>query len=233
LTSSIPPKHTSLTATMSTTTGGRNSKKRKEATDATDATDDASKAPKKRRSQEPEPTKSPLIGPHESIIADLQPKYDVLVASVISSTQIRKRVSQATAHVGAPAAAEKKKPRVVLFHARPAEVCKLVTIVEHCKRVLADEGKAWFQYNELFELPPDAKKAKKTADVVEETVLRGDGAEEDSDDGEFETMNSTRFEKATMPPPPRTIRSLRVFFASESIPELKSKSSVTVQSADS
>ncbi|KAL3960857.1 hypothetical protein ACCO45_005974 [Purpureocillium lilacinum] len=215
---------------MSTTTGGRNSKKRKE---ATDATDDASKAPKKRRSQEPEPTKSPLIGPHESIIADLQPKYDVLVASVISSTQIRKRVSQATAHVGAPAAAEKKKPRVVLFHARPAEVCKLVTIVEHCKRVLADEGEGLVPVQRAVRIAARRKEGEENGGRGGGDGSAGDGAEEDSDDGEFETMNSTRFEKATMPPPPRTIRSLRVFFASESIPELKSKSSVTVQSAES
>ncbi|UNI20698.1 hypothetical protein JDV02_006764 [Purpureocillium takamizusanense] len=210
---------------MSTTTGSRSSKKRKEATDVANAP----KAPKKRRSQGPEPTKSPLIGPHESIIFELQPKYDILVASVISSTQIRKRISQATEHVGAPS----EKPRIVLFHARPAEVCKLVTIVEHCKRVLSDQGRVWFQYNELFEMPPGTGRSKKTADTVEETVLDKDGDEGDSEEGEFETMKNTRFEKATMAAPPRTMKSLRVFFTTESVPELRSKKGVTLQSAES
>ncbi|KAJ6440400.1 alba domain-containing protein [Purpureocillium lavendulum] len=208
---------------MSTTPGdGGRPKKRKGSRHPSDEAN----APKKARSEEPPTTKPSLIGPHEATIAELQPKYDVLVASVISSTQIHKRITQALAHLGASS----EKPPVVLLHARPAEVCKLATIVEQCKRLLTKEGKAWYQYNELFTLPPETKNTRKTTDVVEETVLDRDGAGDDSDDAAFETM--TRFEKAVAPPPPpRVANSLRIFLSSQSIPELKAKSGVTVQTA--
>ncbi|KND89730.1 hypothetical protein TOPH_05761 [Tolypocladium ophioglossoides CBS 100239] len=205
---------------MSTTTASNGPKKRKQPTEASPPPDQ----PKKQRPQEPQPQKAALIGPHEAIVAELQPKYAVLVASVISSTQIRKRVAQATVHL---AASLPGTPRLVLLHARTAEVCKLVTIVEHCKRTMKDEGRAWYQYNQLFDLPEEQKKE---ADVVEETVLDKNAEGSDSDD--FEVMGS-RFEKAVLTPPSgRTVKSMRVFFSSQPVPELKAKSDVTVQSSE-
>lgn len=205
---------------MSTTTASNGSKKRKQPAEASQQPDQ----PKKQRPQDPQPQKAALIGPHESIVAELQPKYDVLVASVISSTQIRKRVAQAAAHL---AATSSDRPRLVLLHARTAEVCKLITIVEHCKRTMGGEGRAWYQYNQLFDLPAEQKKK---ADVVEETVLDKDAGDSDSDD--FEVM-SGRFEKAVLPPPSgRTVKSLRVVFSLQPVPELKAKSDVTIQSSE-
>ncbi|PNY27487.1 Uncharacterized protein TCAP_02589 [Tolypocladium capitatum] len=205
---------------MSTTTASNGPKKRKQPTEALQPPDQ----PKKQRPQEPRPHNAALIGPHESIVAELQPRYDVLVASVISSTQIRKRVTQATAHL---AVSPPDRPRIVLLHARTTEVCKLITIVEHCKRTMGGEGRDWYQYNQLFDLPAEQKKK---AEVVEDTVL--DKNAEDSGSDDFEVMSS-RFERAVLPPPSgRTVKSLRVFFSLQPVAELKAKSDVTVQSSE-
>ncbi|ODA80323.1 hypothetical protein RJ55_03281 [Drechmeria coniospora] len=164
-----------------------------------------------------------LIGPHESITAELQLKHDVLVASVISSTKIRKRITQIAAHLGESAG----KPRVVLLHARTAEVCKMITIVEHCKRALKEKGKAWYQYNQLFDVPDEPRKKR---DVVEETVL--DKEDEPSDDDDFEAMQS-RFENALLPPASdRTVKSMRIFLSPQLVPELRSKDDVTEQTSE-
>lgn len=117
---------------------------------------------------------------------------------------------------------------MVLLHARTAEVCKLITIVEQCKRTLGEDGKHWFQYNEMFELPEREKR-----DVVEETVLEKGGDEEESDgDDDFEVMAS-RFERAVMPEPSkRVVKSLRVFLSVREVVELKGRQGVSVQSKD-
>ncbi|KAG8427987.1 hypothetical protein J3459_006179 [Metarhizium acridum] len=169
-----------------------------------------------------------LIGPHEAIIAQLQPKYNVLAASVISSTQIRKRVAQALSHLGSTSDLQ----CVVLLYARTAEVCKMITIVEQCKRLLREEGKTCFQYNEMFVLPePKHKK-----DLIEETVLDRNRDEEnreedeDEDEDDFEMMAS-RFERAVIPEPSKRVTmSLRVFLSIKEVGDLKARKGVTVQS---
>lgn len=103
----------------------------------------------------------------------------------------------------------------------------MITIVEQCKRVLAEEGKSWFQYNQLFDLPVDPKREQ---DIIDETTLGKDG--EGSDEDEFEVMTS-RFEKAVLPPPAtRTVKSLRIFLSVQPVSELKTKEDVTLQSSE-
>ncbi|KAM0344604.1 hypothetical protein ACHAPU_007378 [Fusarium lateritium] len=164
-----------------------------------------------------------LIAPHEPVIAELKHKYEILPASVISSTQIKNRITHITGHL----LAKSENPRVALLHARTADVCKLITVVEKCKRVLSEEGKTYYQYNQLFDQPENPKKK----DIVEETILeRGSREEDDSDGDDFEVMHS-RFEDAVLPrPSPRSVKSLRVFLSITPIHELKSKNGVTVQS---
>ncbi|KAK7407918.1 hypothetical protein QQX98_009929 [Neonectria punicea] len=200
--------------------------KRKHATNLSKDAGDS----KRLRTKVPQLASPSLIKPHESALAELAPKYDVLAASVISSTQIRKRVTYITSHLLVQA----EKPRVALLYARTADVCKLITVVEQCKRVLHDEGKTWYQYNQLFELPEEPRKRE----VVEETRL-GNEADEDEDEDEdddsddFEVMQS-RFEDAVLPPPSsNSARSMRVFLSIAPVPELKSKKGVTVQSKES
>jgi hypothetical protein len=102
-------------------------------------------------------------------------------------------------------------------------------VVEKCKQVLDEEGKQYYQYNQLFD-QPDKPRRK---DVIEETILEKGAVDEEgdgSDSDDFEVMHS-RFEDAVLPrPSPRTIKSMRVFLSIAPIPELKLKKGVTVQS---
>ncbi|PHH89861.1 hypothetical protein CDD83_5095 [Cordyceps sp. RAO-2017] len=184
---------------------------------------DAPAAPKQSKKPRNGPAPTSLVGPHEAILAELEAKAHVLVASVISSTRIRKRIESAVAHLDAPS----EKPRLVLLHARTAQVCKMITVVEHCKRILAARGKPWYQYNQLFDLPAEPKRA----DVVEETVLDKRASDSESDGG-FEVMSS-RIEKAVLPPPPEvTVKSMRVFLSVQPMTELKARSNVTLQTSE-
>ncbi len=211
------------------------SKKRKPST----SIDHTAKKPRPQNdaTSAPQAQDSPLYKPHAAILQDLAAKYDILPASVISSTPIRKRLVHMTTHL-LGTAGEQKKPRAVLLYARTAEVCKMITVAEKCKRLLEEQGKAvWFQYNQLFDLPrEDAERArnkKKRKQVVEETVLHveEEDDEEDDESDAFETMQS-RFEKAVLPPTPeRTTKSLRIFLSTAAIPELKAKDGVTVQTS--
>ncbi|QYT05554.1 Alba domain-containing protein [Trichoderma simmonsii] len=197
------------------------------------STDNASKK-RKHSSSQPAPSKKPrtqanptLIGPHEAILKELSAKHNVLALSVLSSTQIRKRVSSASSHLFDKSA----ESRAILLHARPADVCKMITVAEQCKRLLGEKDQAWYQYNELFDLPPEAKKKKKNARERKDVE---EGAEEDSDSGEgaFEAMES-RFEQAVLPPPrAQTYKSLRIFISHQAIPELNSRENVTVQTSE-
>ncbi|KAK0385071.1 hypothetical protein NLU13_7549 [Sarocladium strictum] len=175
-----------------------------------------------------------LIGPHETILAELAPKYHIKSTSVISSSKIRQRVTSAADHL--VTVENTDKPCLVLLHARTDCLSKLITIVETLKRVLSQEGKPWWQYNQLYEQP---ERAPKKQDVVEETMLakEGEGAkgeddeEEEADEDYFETMGS-RLEQAIHPEPPaRAVKSLRIFLATTAVPELKLKSDVTVQTS--
>ncbi|RGP64065.1 hypothetical protein FLONG3_9687 [Fusarium longipes] len=182
--------------------------------------------PTKRPRSDDVPTQTfTLAAPHEHIIAELKPKYDVLPASIISSTQIKKRITHVANHL----LAQSDRSPIVLLYARTADVCKLITVVEKCKQVLKEEGKQYYQYNQLFDQPEKPRRK----DIVEETILESGATDKEDDDSgsdEFEVMHS-RFEDAVLPrPSPRTIKSMRVFLSIVPIPELKLKKGVTAQS---
>ncbi|SPJ75142.1 uncharacterized protein FTOL_04873 [Fusarium torulosum] len=178
---------------------------------------------KRSRNDDNKTPTSALVAPHEPIIAELKPKYDILPASVISSTQIKKRITHITSHL----LAQGDQPRLALLYARTADVCKLITVVEKCKRVLSEEGRAYYQYNQLFDQPERPKKKE----IVEETILeKGVEEDNDSDSDDFEVMHS-RFEDAVLPrPSSRSVKSMRVFLSITPLQELKSRDGVTVQS---
>ncbi|KAG6000841.1 hypothetical protein E4U21_004955 [Claviceps maximensis] len=181
---------------------------------------------KRSKSQSSPKPGTNLIGPHEALISQLRPTHNILAASVISSTKIRKRVVQITSHLGS----QSDLPAVVLLYARTADVCKMITIAEQCKRILKDQGKSWFQYNQMFVLPATER------DVVEGTGLekeKGESSADDDDDG-FESMAS-RFEKAVGLAPvlrERTARSMRVFLSGQPIGDLKGSRGITMQSSE-
>lgn len=178
------------------------------------------------------PSPAPLCTAHQKILSELREKYDILPAFTISATQISKRATRVLEHLqkdnGDP------RSRVAFLHARPADVCKMITIAEVVKRELDSQrvdGKSgpWFQYNMMYEVPPRPKEA----DSIDETVLPG-GVGEDSDSDEFEVMHSrSRFERAVVPEPSyRAPVSLSIFLSRESMPELKARSDVTSQSSE-
>lgn len=183
--------------------------------------------------------------PHTPILKELGNKYDILPLSIISSTQITKRISQITSHLqsGDASTGDEKKPKIVLLHARPAEVCKMITVAEQCKRVIAEQGLCWWQYNEMFDLPGELqqRRTKKKVDGVEVTVVEetklpeaeGEDEEDDSDpeDDAFETMQD-RFEKAVgSGKSERKTKSLRIFLSTEAVPAVRSREAVTSQSS--
>ncbi|KAH7255861.1 uncharacterized protein BKA55DRAFT_538229 [Fusarium redolens] len=180
--------------------------------------------PKRPRSNDPKTPIPALLAPHETIVAELNSKYDILPASVISSTQIKNRITQVANHI----ITQGDRPRVALLYARTGDVCKLITVVEKCKRIVNEEGKAYYQYNQLFDQPEKSK----SKDIVEETILEKDAQEDnDSDNDDFEVMHNSRFEDAVLPKPsPRSVKSMRVFISTVPIQELKIKKGVTVQS---
>ncbi|KAI9900381.1 hypothetical protein N3K66_004643 [Trichothecium roseum] len=185
---------------------------------------------KKARPHEPErnPPATSLGKPHEGVIGELSAKHDVLGASVISSTKIQKRVVYICQHLLREGG---DKPCIGLLYARPGDVCKLTTVVEQCKRVLKEEGKRWYQYNQLFDLPPEEIKKNQTgAQVVEETRLE-DEEDSDSEDDYFESIE--RIEKAVLPrPQERAVKSLRVFLSLEPVHELRTRPGVTTQTSE-
>lgn len=196
------------------------------------------KSPDETRSRSPDPPKPAGHAPktltlsafHEATLAELRPKYNILVASVISSTKVGKRVERILGHLRRAKAqtgdeqASGSTP-LVLLHARPAEACKLITVAEKAKGILAAEGRVAYQYNHLFELPPRPPEVT----VVEETVLAGAEGdnEEESDDGfeKLEIYDMAANPKAEAKP----ARSMGVFLSADPVPELKGKGGVTVQ----
>ncbi|KOS20333.1 hypothetical protein ESCO_006234 [Escovopsis weberi] len=185
---------------------------------------------KRERTRQPQgcPTpaapKNALVGPHESIIAALSARNDVLAASVISSSRLGKRTAHITSHLLRAAAEEDTaaegaaaegvaRPRLALLHARPADVCKMISVAELCKRTLGESGARWFQYNQMFELP--------------EEELEREGRRRER------RRRRRLFESAVLPPPrARTTRSLRIFLSLEPIPDLRSRPDVTTQTSE-
>lgn len=180
--------------------------------------------PKKSKAASNAPT-TPLPS-HDALLAELKSKYDVLPAFTISSTKIQKRVTWLLQHLRKADGDPRK--RAVLIYARPSEVVKMITIAEQVKRIVAtgDEGGQWYQYNQMYELPPKAE-------VVEETMVGGGSGEtgtgKDSDDDDFEVMDS-RFERAVIPQATkRAAKSLSIFLSLVPMPELKARADVTTQ----
>ncbi|KAJ0387887.1 hypothetical protein COL922a_001439 [Colletotrichum nupharicola] len=175
-----------------------------------------------KKKNKPSPASPGTPAPHDALLAELRTKYDILPAFTISSTKIHKRVTWLLLHLRKNDGDARK--RAVLLYARLGEVGKMITISEQVKRIVAEEdGGRWYQYNKMYELPPKAE-------VVEETMLDGGRAGNDTDDDDdFEVMES-RFERAVMPQPKKgTAKSLSIFLSLEPMPELKAQGGVTQQ----
>jgi hypothetical protein len=171
----------------------------------------------------------------DELLATLKPKYDVLTASIISSTKIQARVTRSLHQLrDGKLQNETRIPGVVLLHARQPEVCKMITVAETVKRTLEKEDKRWYQYNQLYVVAPRAQTKEK--DTIEETISgnpEDQAGDDDDDDDDFETMES-RFKRAILPQrPDRLPRSLRIFISTVHLPELVAKGAFTLQTNDS
>ncbi|TLD06749.1 uncharacterized protein PgNI_08239 [Pyricularia grisea] len=197
--------------------------------------EDAAKNNKKQRtgpSNSHIPSRLPLE-PHEAIIAELRPRYDIATFSVISSTSMSKRIDQILTHLGRFHPSDMAiLPGAALLHARSRDAAKMVSLTELVRRRIHEEGQKWFQYNRLYEV--DVEASEETT-VIEETVLHG--VSDDLDEDGFEVAATERaavapnvFERAVMGRP-KTEHALymSVFLSRVPIPELRAKSFITEQ----
>ncbi|KAI7923692.1 hypothetical protein M0657_005008 [Pyricularia oryzae] len=212
--------------------------KRKQPPDGTttiSSTDDATTNNKKQRtgpSNSRIPSRLPLE-PHEAVLTELRPRYDIATFSVISSTSMSKRIEQILTHLGRFHPSDMAVlPGAALLHARSRDAAKMVSLTELICRRIHEEGQKWFQYNRLYEV--DVEASEETT-VIEETVLRG--VSDDLDEDVFEIAATERavaapnvFERAVMGRP-KTEHALymSVFLSRVPIPELRAKSFITEQ----
>ncbi|KKF95460.1 hypothetical protein CFO_g2190 [Ceratocystis platani] len=195
---------------------------------------------------------------HEPLLSTLSAKYSVLALSVISSSQLRTRITRALNHLSAANNGNVAgQPALVFLHARPGDVGKMISIAEKVKCLMAAEGKPWVQYNRLFESAskPKGKKLSKHAGLIKSNggaekivaVSVGSDAQaaqepdaqdihdnsndEDDEDDYFEST-ARRFDKAANPPEPtRLTMSLSIFLSTTPIPELRNIRHVSIQSS--
>ncbi len=74
--------------------------------------------------------------PHEAILAELEPKYEPLTLSVISSSKIEQRVTKMLLRSRRPVG----PPRRDLLHARHHEVAKMIAMAEIVRRRIHESG---------------------------------------------------------------------------------------------
>ncbi|TVY92909.1 hypothetical protein LAWI1_G000809 [Lachnellula willkommii] len=127
-------------------------------------------------------------------LGDLASTHDVLRMSIISSTQIEKKVTAILKHLDTP-----DKAAVVMLHSKAKVASKLISVVEIAKREIAAGGGKWFQYNAVEGLLEENSQEEDGEDEGGVKVGKADGMDAEEEDEEeeesFETMK-TPFERA-------------------------------------
>ncbi|KAL8392446.1 hypothetical protein RB595_002585 [Gaeumannomyces hyphopodioides] len=190
----------------------------------------------------PQPTPGLPSEPHESLLMELRPKYDVATFSVISSTSIAKRIDQILAHLGRFHPVDLAVlPGVVLMHARSRDAAKMVSVTELVRRRIHDGGQKWYQYNRVYEV--EAGMPEEDI-VIEETVVlgahrtneqtprgRGDRGRDNHLDGSPSGSTPSVFERAVLGQPKSgQALYMSIFLSRVPIPELRAKPFITAQS---
>jgi len=176
--------------------------------------------------------------PHEELLQELEGKYSIATASVISSSKINKKVTQVLSHLGhVDLFSQTSTPGVMMVHARANDANKMVTVMEIAKRQMNQAGQPWYQYNRVYEVAdghgskgkPTGRGADQT--VIENTVLGAKDADS-GDEGEdpFEPAE-TPFERAVREKPAEESKTtyMSVFLSRVPMPELQSKAYITLQ----
>ncbi|KAB8303072.1 hypothetical protein EYC80_004525 [Monilinia laxa] len=128
---------------------------------------------------------------------DITPSHQTTHLSILSSSQIQKKVSRILSILSTFSFSD-PLPHVVLLSAKAPSVCKLISIAEIVKRELARGGKKWYQYNVVGELAtsvPRKIKAEKEEEEDDDDVEMRDEGDEEEEEKAFETMK-TPFERA-------------------------------------
>lgn len=175
--------------------------------------------------------------PHEELLQELKGKYSIATTSVLASSKINKKVTQVLSHLGhVDLFSQSSVPGVMMVHARANDANKMVTVMEIAKRQMNQAGHPWYQYNRVYEVAdgrgsranPTGRAADQT--VVENTVLVGDGADEDDEEDAFEPVE-TAFERAIREKPAEESKTtyMSIFLSRVPMPELESKTYITLQ----
>ncbi|KAF4624427.1 hypothetical protein G7Y89_g13741 [Cudoniella acicularis] len=173
-----------------------------EATNQTPEDDSMDQTP----SQEKSTAKPSITASIKVPFGDLANSHDVLPISVISSSQIEKKVNSVLNHLKTFPAIPPVKLAVVMVYSKAKSASKLITIIEIAKREIGSNGGKWFQYNVIDQVKEPRentteKQIRKPADTQGDegkSSIDADPIEEpESDNGEqsFETMK-TPFERA-------------------------------------
>lgn len=187
------------------------------------------------------------MAPHEDVLAELKGKYVILTASIISSSNIHKKVDQVLDHLGFINMMDPDcLPGVMMVHARARDINKLVTVMEKCKHRLSERKERWFQYNRVYEVAEEQGGGKKkenihngdsdngcsasgTGAAVDDTIM---GAQEEQDqDGAFEPTRSLHDLTLRDRPTAELNKNafISIFLARVPMPELRAKPSFTEQ----
>lgn len=195
--------------------------------------------------------------PHEELLQELRGRYEIVTTSVLSSSKINKKVTTVLAHLGrVDLFSAESRPGVVMLHARAGDASKMVTVMELAKRRMGEAGITWYQYNRVYEVAGTARSGGaaghgrgggnpggtggQNQKMVEDTVMgagmNGQGESDDDDDDEddeddaFEPVE-TPLELAARSKPAAEPKStyMSVFLSRVPIPELRAKSSMTLQ----
>ncbi|TVY32564.1 hypothetical protein LSUB1_G007382 [Lachnellula subtilissima] len=125
-------------------------------------------------------------------LGDLASTHDVLRMSIISSTQMEKKVTAILKHLDTP-----DKVAVVMLHSKAKVASKLISIVEIAKREITAGGGKWFQYNVVegvLEEQSEGEHGENEGGVKLGEVENID-VEDKEEEESFETMK-TPFERA-------------------------------------
>lgn len=152
-------------------------------------------------------TAPPLVDPPR-VPPKLEASYEVTDINIISSTQIKPKVSkilEILSDIPFPVAPS-TKPNVISMHAKGPVASKMITIVEIAKREITKAGKKFYQYNTLSQLVEEKKKISGAmngqglpigrissaggASMERDDGVKEDNAEVDGEESCFETMKT-------------------------------------------
>ncbi|PSR97644.1 hypothetical protein BD289DRAFT_450773 [Coniella lustricola] len=184
---------------------------------------------------------------HNELISELQTKYSIITASIISSSKIQKKVTTVLSHLGhVDLFNTRAKPGVMMLHARAGDAGKMVTVMELAKRRMSEAGTVWYQYNRVYQTAREADKAhgkgasrdaQNVCDVnqtvVEDTVMDDAIQDEDQESDEediFEPVEAALYAAIRDKPAAESKATyMSIFLSRVPIVELQSKSFITIQ----